>query len=286
MKEAIEMNRKTKKRLQKGVLYCVLVTGAAICMMPLYWLIRSSLMDMSQIFQVNPVIWFPDPIVWSNYSEALSELPFAKYFLNTLFVTIFNVAGTLLSASFCAFSFARLKWRGKGVVFACVMSGMMLPYAVTLIPTFIGWQRLGLYGTYAPLMVPPWFGGGAFNIFLLRQFFMTLPRDLDEAALVDGSGYFRIWRQIILPLSKSALIVVGLFSFLGNWNDFFAPLIYLDRESKYTVALGLQLFKGMYNARWDYLMAASAAVLAPALVVFIIGQKQFIEGIALTGVKA
>lgn len=280
------MSIKTRKRISKTLLYTILIIGAIICALPLYWLIRSSLMDMPQIFQVNPVIWIPDPFVWTNYPEAMAELPFLQYFKNTIFITVFNVLGSLLTSSLCAFGFSRLKWKGKNFVFVCVLSGMMLPYAVTIIPTFIGWKSVGLYGTYAPLMVPSWFGGGAFNIFLLRQFYMGLPKDLDEATLVDGGGYFRIWWQIIMPLSKPALITVGLFTFLNNWNDFFGPLIYLNDDSMYTVALGLQLFKGLYNARWDYLMAASAVVLAPALVVFIIGQKYFIEGIALTGVKA
>lgn len=280
------MSVKVKRRIQKIFLYIALLAGAFVCLMPLYWMVRSSLMKMSQIFMIDPVVWWPNPIQWSNYPEAMNELPFNIYFKNTIMITVFNVLGTVLSASICAFSFARLKWKGKNIVFACVISSMMLPFAVTLIPTFIGWQRLGLYGSFAPLMAPAWFGGGAFNIFLLRQFYMSLPKDLDEATLVDGGSYFRIWWQIIMPLSRPALVTVTLFTFLNNWNDFFGPLIYLTSEKNYTVGLGLQLFKGMYNARWDYLMAASTVVLAPALVVFLIGQKYFIEGIALTGVKA
>ena len=161
----------------------------------------------------------------------------------------------------------------------------MLPYAVTMIPTFIGWRYLGAYGTIIPLVVPSWFGGGAFNIFLLRQFYKSIPKDLDEATIVDGGGFIRIWWQIIIPLSTPATIVVGLFAFLNNWNDFFRPLIYLDAETKYTLALGLQLFKGMYNAQWHLMMAASTVVLAPAVIVFLIGQKYFIEGITMSGLK-
>lgn len=278
------MTIRQKRKLQNVCWYILLLIGAAVCLLPLYWLVRSSLMEMAQIFTMPPV-WLPNPVMWSNYAEALTVLPFDRYFLNTSFITAVNLVGAVLSSSFCAFGFARMQFKGRNVLFMCVLSSMMLPYAVTLIPTFIGWQMLGAYGTYLPLTVPAWFGGGAFNIFLLRQFFMTIPRDLDEATIVDGGGYLRVWWQIIMPLSKPALITVGLFTFLNNWNDFMAPLIYLDNERKYTLALGLQLFKGMYNAQWHLMMAASAVVLAPALVVFLIGQKYFVEGIATSGLK-
>ena len=274
-----------KRFIGRTLLYIFLIFGAIVCLLPLYWLVRSSLMKQSQIFQMRPIQWIPKPFKWSNYPEALSELPFSIYFRNTAFITLFNVLGTTLTSSICAYSFARLRWKGRELVFACVMSSMMLPFAVTLIPTFIGWQKLGFYGTFVPLMVPTWFGGGAFNIFLLRQFYKSLPKDLDEAALVDGASYLRIWAQICVPLSKPAMITVGLFAFIYNWNDFFGPLIYLTNEKNYTVGLGLQLFQGMYNARWDYLMAPAATVFAPCLLIFIIGQNYFIEGIALTGIK-
>ncbi|HHY81713.1 MAG TPA: carbohydrate ABC transporter permease [Clostridiales bacterium] len=279
------MTIKQRRKILNLFWYIVLLIGSLICLLPLYWLIRSSLMDMGQIFTMPP-IWIPNPVCWGNYKDALTILPFHKYFLNTIFITTFNVIGTLITSSLCAFGFSRINWKGRNVLFTCVISSMMLPYAVTLIPTFIGWQKLGAYGTYLPLMVPAWFGGGAFNIFLLRQFFMSIPKDLDEATIVDGGGYFRIWSQIILPLSRPALIVVGLFTFLNNWNDFMAPLIYLDNERNYTLALGLQLFKGMYNAQWHLMMAASTVVLLPALAIFVIGQRYFIEGIALTGMKS
>ncbi len=276
---------KKKLRIGRIFLYVMLIIGALICLMPLYWLIRSALMDMSQIFQRNPIVWIPKPFVWTNFGDALSELPFNLYFTNSAIITFACLVGVVVSSSFCAFAFSRLKWRGRNFWFVCIMSSMMLPYAVTMIPTFIGWQKLGLYGTYYPLIVPAFFGGGAFNIFLLRQFYMTLPKELDEAAIVDGASYPRIWAQIVLPLSHSALIVVGLFAFLNTWNDFLAPLIYCSNDKQYTVALGLQLFKGMYNARWEYLMAASAVAFLPCLIAFALGQKYFIEGIALTGVK-
>jgi multiple sugar transport system permease protein len=268
----------------QAIWYIALVIGALISMLPLYWVIRSSLMDLGQIFQLPP-LWIPNPFHWGNYLEALTILPFWRYFLNTIIITAVNVAGTLLAGSFCAFGFSRIKFKGQSLIFGCVISSMMLPSAVTLIPTFIGWRMLGAYGTFLPLTVPVWFGGGAFNIFLLRQFFKSIPRDLDEATIVDGGGYLRIWGQIILPLSTPAMIVVGLFSFLNNWNDFMNPLIYMESEKNYTLALGLQLFKGMYNAQWHLTMAASVVVLFPALIVFLIGQKYFVEGITMSGLK-
>jgi multiple sugar transport system permease protein len=265
--------------------YIALVIGAIVSMLPLYWVIRSSLMDLGQIFQLPP-LWIPNPFHWGNYPEALTILPFWRYFLNTIIITSVNVIGTLLAGSFCAFGFSRIKFKGQNFIFGCVISSMMLPSAVTLIPTFIGWRMLGAYGTFLPLTVPVWFGGGAFNIFLLRQFFKSIPKDLDEATIVDGGGYLRIWCQIILPLSTPAMIVVGLFAFLNNWNDFMNPLIYMESEKRYTLALGLQLFKGMYNAQWHLTMAASVVVLFPALIVFLIGQKYFVEGITMSGLKA
>jgi multiple sugar transport system permease protein len=241
-------------------------------------------MSIGQIFKLPPV-WIPNPIRWKNYREALTILPFWRYFLNTVILTSANLVAVLISSSFCAFGFSRIRFKGRDLIFGCVISGMMLPYAVTMIPTFIGWTKLGLYGTILPLTIPAWFGGGAFNIFLLRQFFKSIPKDLDEATIVDGGGFIRIWWKIIIPLSTPAMIVVGLFTFLGNWNDFFGPLIYLDSEKKYTLALGLQLFKGMYNAQWHLMMAASTVVLVPSILVFIFGQKYFIQGITMSGLK-
>ena len=278
------MRGKIKKNISGIILYIVLVLGAILCLVPLYWLIRSSLMSIAQIFRLPP-LWIPKPFRWRNYKDALTILPFHRFFINTIVITSISMAGVLISSSFCAFGFSRIKFKGRELIFACIMSSMMLPYAVTMIPTFIGWRYLGAYGTIIPLIVPSWFGGGAFNIFLLRQFYKSIPKDLDEATIVDGGGFIRIWWQIIIPLSTPATIVVGLFAFLNNWNDFFGPLIYLDAEIKYTLALGLQLFKGMYNAQWHLMMAASTVVLAPAVIVFLFGQKYFIEGITMSGLK-
>jgi multiple sugar transport system permease protein len=279
------MYKSKSKKIKAVILHTILILGAFIYLLPLYWLIRSSFMDLAQIFKLPPQ-WIPNPLYYKNYPEALTILPFGRYFINTTRIMVINVTGALITSSFCAFGFARIKFKGKNILFGCVISTMMLPYAVTLIPTFIGWRTLGAYGTILPLTVPVWFGGGAFNIFLLRQFFLTIPVDLDEATIMDGGSYFRIWWQVIVPLSTPAMVVIGLFTFLNNWNDFMGPLIYLDAEKKYTLALGLQLFKGLYNAQWHLMMAAATVVLIPAITVFLIGQKYFIQGITMTGLKA
>ncbi len=270
--------------LRKIVIYLFLAAISIFCLLPFYWLLRSSLMNLVQIFEMPP-IWFPNPVQFTNYFQALTILPFGRYFLNTIIIVVLTIIGTILSCSISAYSFARLRWPYRNLVFGILLSSMMLPYAVTLIPTYLGWSLLGAIDTYFPLIIPAWFGGGAFNVFLLRQFYMTIPGELDEAALIDGAGYFTIYSKIILPLTRPALIVVGLFTFLNSWNDFLGPLVYLNSEIKYTLAIGLESFKGLYNAQWHLLMAASTVVILPAIIIFFIGQRYFIEGIAMTGLK-
>ncbi|MGG7149527.1 carbohydrate ABC transporter permease [Clostridium neonatale] len=275
---------KSKKKMSKGIIYIILFFISFVCLVPFYWMIRSSLMDMSQIFTMPP-IWIPNPIKFSNYKEALTMLPFGRYFFNTLFVVVFTVLGTVITSSLCAYSFSRIEWKGRDTVFGILLTAMMIPFAVTLIPTFIGWQKLGVVNSYAPLIVPAWFGGGVFNVFLLRQFFRTIPKELDEAARIDGAGHFTIYSKIIMPLSKPSLIVVSLFSFMGSWNDFLGPLVYLNDGDKFTLSLGLMQFQGMYSAQWQYMMAAATVVLIPIVIIFFIGQKYFIEGISMSGMK-
>lgn len=275
---------KSKKKISKSIIYIILLFISFVCLVPFYWMIRSSLMDMSQIFTMPP-IWIPNPIKFSNYKEALTMLPFGRYFFNTLFVVVFTVLGTVITSSLCAYSFSRIEWKGRDTVFGILLTAMMIPFAVTLIPTFIGWQKLGVVNSYAPLIVPAWFGGGVFNVFLLRQFFRTIPKELDEAARIDGAGHFTIYSKIIMPLSKPSLIVVSLFSFMGSWNDFLGPLVYLNDGDKFTLSLGLMQFQGMYSAQWQYMMAAATVVLVPIVIIFFIGQKYFIEGISMSGMK-
>lgn len=278
------MTKRKKLKLGRVFLYLFLIAGAVICLFPFYWMVRSSFMDMAQIF-VMPPIMIPDPFVLTNYKEALEVMPYFRYLLNTLIVVLSNVAGSILAASLCAFSFSRLRWPGRDKIFMIILTSLMMPGIVTMIPTFVMWSKIGMTNSLIPLSVPIWFGGNVYNIFLFRQFFMGIPRELDEAAYVDGASFFHVYWKIILPLSKSTMVVVGIFSFLGSWNDFMGPLIYLNEESKYTLSLGLQLFQGSYGAQWHLLMAASFLVLLPAMIVFFFGQKHILEGIATTGIK-
>lgn len=273
-----------KIKISKIFLYVFLAAGALACLFPFYWMLRSSFMDMGQIF-VMPPIMIPDPFVATNYKDALEVMPYFKYLTNTLIIVLSNVGGSVLSASLCAFSFSRMRWPGRDKIFMAILTALMMPAIVTMIPTFVMWSKIGLTNTLVPLTLPAWLGGGVYNIFLLRQFFMGIPRELDEAALVDGASFFTIYSKIILPLSKSVIVVVAIFSFLNSWNDFMGPLIYLNDESKYTLSLGLQLFQGNYSAQWHLLMAAAILVLLPAILVFFFGQKHIMEGIATTGIK-
>lgn len=274
-----------RRRLWSNIfLYVILTLLSLLFLLPFVWMVRSSFMSLSKIF-VMPPIWLPNPVRWKNYMEAFTVVPFGRYFLNTLTILTLSMIGLVVTSTMAAFSFSRIKWRARDTVFKILMTSMMLPGAVTLIPTFIGWRTLGFYNTFVPLIVPAYLGGGMFNIFLLRQFYMTIPLELDEAAYVDGASYLRILLQVVVPLSRSAIIVVVVFAFMAYWNDFFGPLIYLEDSSKFTLALGLQQFQGSYQNQWHLLMAASTIAILPAIVVFLVGQKYFIEGIALTGLK-
>lgn len=275
---------KTRKQVVLALTYAVLILGSVLSLLPLYWMVRSSLLSSAQIFEMPP-IWIPTEPKWENYEKALTILPFNRYFMNSIVIVAAVLLGTVITSSLCAYGLSRVQWRGRGVLFACIMASMMLPTAVTLIPTFLVWNQLGVTNSYIPLIAPAWFGGGAFYIFLLRQFYMGIPRDLDESAYIDGASHLTIFSRIILPITRPSMVVVGLFTFLNTWNDFLAPLVYINDEKRYTLALGLQLFSGMYKAEWHLLMAASCVVLVPVMILFVLGQKYFIEGITMTGIK-
>ncbi|MDR1440378.1 MAG: carbohydrate ABC transporter permease [Clostridiales bacterium] len=278
------MSNPVQKRVSLAVAYGLLLVTCMAALLPFFWLLRSSLMDRKQLFAF-PIMIAPDPFRWDNYPKALGSAPFVRYFFNTLFLVAMNMAGTVLSSAMAGYSFTRLRWKGKKLAFYAMLSTMMIPSFITLIPTFLIWSGMGLTDTYWPLILPAWLGGGAYNIFLMRQFFMTIPMDLDNAALIDGAGPPRIFWSILMPLLKPVLATIAIFTFMGVWNDLLGPVIYLNTEKMYTLSLGLSAFRGMYGTRWDYLMAASTVVTMPMIAIFFIFQKYFVEGITLSGIK-
>ena len=272
-----------KPYLHQILVYSLLCLLGAIFLVPFFWMVSTSLKAESQIF-VFPPKWIPDPVLWSNYPNAVSAIPFWTYAYNTIFITGFNILGVLISSSLVAYSFARLRWPGRNQLFVILLATMMLPGQVTMIPVFLLFKELGWVNTFLPLIVPAFFGN-AFYIFLLRQFFLTIPVDLEDAARVDGCPRLLTYWHVILPLSKPALATVGVFTFMGTWNDFMGPLIYLSSENRKTLALGLQSFVWEHGAEWALLMAVSTMMLLPLLILFFLAQRYFIEGIALTGIK-
>ena len=256
----------------------------ALSLFPFYWMIRSSLMNQMELFSFPPKL-YPERLRWDNFTGVFEAFPFPLYFKNTMMIIFPVLLGTIVTCSLAGYAFGRLNFPLKNFWFVLVMSTLMLPPAVTVIPKYIVWSKLGLINTFYPLTVPAWFGGGAFNIFLVRQFFMTISKEIEESATIDGAGYFRIFFSIMLPLIIPVLVVVTLFTFIHEWNDFFQPLLYLNNDSKFTLALGLITLRGEFNSQWNLMMAGAAIMTLPAIVIFFIGQKYFVEGISFTGIK-
>lgn len=271
-----------KKLAIKILVYILLIALGTVFFIPFLWMIMTSLKDNMEIVKQN---FWPKKFIFSNYPKALTTMPFLTYTRNTLIITGLNMIGTVFSASLVAYSFAKLRWKGRDIWFIVMLATMMLPSQVTQIPLFVLYKKLGWLNTYYPLVVGSFFGGGAFNIFLLRQFFSTLPNELSEAAKVDGCSEMRIFLNIVLPLCKPALATIAIFSFMGSWNDFFGPLIYLTEPQKYTIALGLRAFQGYSGVQWNLLMAASVVTALPTLILFFCFQNYFVKGITLTGIK-
>lgn len=278
------MKRRKKTRSPwRMAVYAMLCVGSVAMLFPFYWLVRSSFMTSVEIFMV-PMRLLPTVPRFSNYSQALTSIPFFTYLSNSVLLVALNMLGNLFSSSFCAFGYARLKFPGRNIWFFILLSTMMIPGAVVLIPQFIGWNALHAYNTYWPLALPSFFGS-AFYIFLMRQFYMGIPMDYDEAARIDGANYMQIYLRLLLPMSKPALTTVGVFTFMNTWNDFFGPLIYLNSESRRTLALGLFDFMGKYKSEWHLLMAASTVVTLPMVIMFFFAQRYFIEGLNFSGLK-
>ena len=275
--------RKGRKALAGKILtYALLIALGTLFFIPFLWMIMTSLKSNAEVVRQN---FLPEGLLISNYPKALTTMPFLQYTVNTLKITILNMIGTVFSASLVAYAFAKLRWKGRDIWFMIMLATMMLPSQVTQIPLFVLYKKLGWLNTYLPLVVGSFFGGGAFNVFLLRQFFSTLPNELSEAARVDGCSELGIFGHLVLPLCKPALATSAIFSFMGSWNDFFGPLIYLTEPKKYTIALGLRAFQGYSGVQWNLLMAASVVVALPTLALFFCFQNYFVKGITLTGIK-
>jgi ABC-type glycerol-3-phosphate transport system permease component len=264
--------------------YLLLALVGTMLMAPLIWLVSSSLKDQGKIF-ILPPEWIPDPIRWGNYRTVFDRFDFARFAWNSAVVTFWSTLGSVVSSAIVAFGFSRLRFPGREKIFLVLLSTVMIPYHVTLIPTYVLFRELQWLDTYLPLIVPAWIGGSAFNIFLLRQFFMRLSFELDDAARLDGASIWQIFTQIVLPQSKPALGVVAIFSFLASWNDFFGPFIYINTTEKYTLPLALRLFQSTESTQWHLLMAASVITAIPCIALYFIAQRYFVQGVVFTGLK-
>ncbi|MEZ4864847.1 MAG: carbohydrate ABC transporter permease [Caldilineaceae bacterium] len=284
MASSVMIGNRTQKIIWQFILYLLLISLAVLFTTPLVWLISTSLKDDAQM-ALWPPVWIPTPLRWDHFYTAWTSGNFSLYFLNTTTITVLATIGQLLTASMAAFGFARLRFPGREFLFGLLLATMMLPYVVTLIPTYVLFKNLGWLNSFKPLIVPAYFGGGAFFIFLLRQFFRTLPPELFEQATIDGASNYRIYWQILLPLSKPALSTVAIFGFMQHWNDFLAPLIYLNSPEKFTLTLGLRRFMALTEVRFQEMMAMALLMTLPVLLVFFFFQQYFIQGVVMSGLK-
>jgi multiple sugar transport system permease protein len=275
----------TRQALKIVAFFAIAIPIALLLILPFLWMVSTSLKVPKQIFKFPPV-WIPNPIQWQNYPDGWTKYTnFNIPLMNSLIVTLTNIAGNLFSCSLAAYGFARLRAPGKNILFMLVLGTMMVPMWVTLIPQYVLFSRLGWTNTLLPLTVPAWFGW-PFFIFLLRQFFLTLPKELDDAARIDGASTWGIFSRVLLPLTKPALATVAVFAFIGNWNNFVSPLIYLRDPEKQTLALALQRFQGTQgNVQYNYMMAVAVISLIPIIVLFFIAQRFFVQGIVMSGIK-
>ncbi len=275
-----------KRRLQRGVLFLALLVGAVSMAAPFLWMVSTSLAESGQIFAEGRPWWqewLPTSFVWQNYVKVWEVVPFAKFYVNSIFVSICITAGQVITSAMAAYAFARLNFPGRDRIFFGYLATMMIPGAVTMIPVFILLRHFGWIDSYKAMILPGIFS--AYGTFMLRQFFLTLPKDLEDAAKIDGCSYGRIFWHIILPLSKPALATLTTFTFMGSWMNLMWPLIVVNTHTKYTLPVGLAYFQGVHGTDWTLLMAASMLMILPILIVFLFNQRFFVEGIKLTGIK-
>jgi len=275
--------------LRLVIIYAFLFFLAFFFLLPFYWMVNTALKPTNQVFTLPPT-WYPQPVMWSNFYEAITNTaesmpPVYRYAINTTIVTVNGVAATIFSSALVAYAFARLEFPGKNFLFLCILSTLMIPFAVVMVPQFIIWRNLNWLDTLWPLMIPHWFGS-AWNIFLMRQFFMSIPKEYDEAALIDGASRWHIFVRIILPLSKPALAAVAVFAFVFFWNDFLGPLIILSTPSNFTLTIFLANFSVAYRTTaWNLYMAAALLIIMPCLILFFFSQNAFLKGITVADIK-
>lgn len=267
----------------RAVAFLVVLFFGIMFAFPIFWMVSTSLKATSEVFHL-PLVWWPSHLIWSNYAQAFSTFPFVRYLLNTLTIAVPVTIATTVTSSAAAYGLARLRWRGRNAVFYLILATLLIPTWVTLVPLYSLFNLMGWVNTYAPLIAPSFFGD-AFSIFLLRQFFLRQPQELIDAARVDGASHFRIYAQIVLPLSKPALAVVALFAFIASWTDFFNPLVYLSNPDLYTLQVGLYNFFSQHFVNWPGFMAASLFVMVPVIALFLVAQRAFIQGITFTGLR-
>jgi multiple sugar transport system permease protein len=275
----------SKRNLGQVLTYLALIVVSMLMLFPFFWMVTTSLKPESAVFQFPPQ-WLPSPVQWSNYTQIFTKMPFGTYFFNSAYIAIVVTAGTCLVAALAGYSFARLQFPFRNGIFLILLGGMMIPTEVTAIPLFTWMSKLHLVNTHIPLIFPPMLGAGAiFGAFIVRQFFITVPVELDEAAKLDGCTPWQTFRLIMLPLAGPALATVSIFTFLERWNEFFEPLIYLNSKALFTLPIGLAMLTSELGVDWPLLLAASTVATVPLLIVFFIAQKKFVEGIANTGLK-
>ncbi len=270
--------------VRKALLYTFYLLGTVLMLLPFFWMISTAFKPDSQIFTM-PVKWLPSSLYWDNFKRAFQVIPIVKYMLNTVSIAVLKIGGEVFVSALVAYGFARFDFKGKNIFFLILLATMMLPYEVTMIPTFIMWSHLGLSDSYVPLVLPAYFGAASF-IFFLRMYFSTFPASIEESMVMDGASYFLIFYKLILPLGKPALLTIGLWAFLGTWNDLLGQLIYINDPAKYTIQLGLASFSNMTGETlWGPLMAASFMALLPVIFILLFAQRYFVEGIKMAGIK-
>ena len=270
--------------VRKALLYTFYLLGTVLMLLPFFWMISTAFKPDSQIFTM-PVKWLPSSLYWDNFKRAFQVIPIVKYMLNTVSIAVLKIGGEVFVSALVAYGFARFDFKGKNIFFLILLATMMLPYEVTMIPTFIMWSHLGLSDSYVPLVLPAYFGAASF-IFFLRMYFSTFPVAIEESMVMDGASYFLIFYKLILPLGKPALLTIGLWAFLGTWNDLLGQLIYINDPAKYTIQLGLASFSNMTGETlWGPLMAASFMALLPVIFILLFAQRYFVEGIKMAGIK-